>query len=80
MLRVTVELFPFGDENYKKVITIFDIANDGTGTCDNGNYKIRTSPSGEWFDKVVTNYPRQSDNVRTLVYQALDGLKKLNKL
>lgn len=41
MIRVTVELVPFGDETYKKVIGIMNIANDGRGTHALGNYDVR---------------------------------------
>lgn len=39
MLRVTVELLPFGDFDKKRTITVLDIWNDGTGTPQVGNYK-----------------------------------------
>ena len=41
MIRVTVELVPFGDEEKKKTIGIMNIANDGTGTKEFGNYDAR---------------------------------------
>ncbi len=38
MLRVTVELVPFGDESRAKEIGMLLIANDGEGTHESGNY------------------------------------------
>ena len=41
MLRITVELVPFGDETRAEVIGTATIANDGTGTEHSGNYRAR---------------------------------------
>ena len=38
MLRVTVELVPFGDESRAREIGMLLIANDGEGTHESGNY------------------------------------------
>ncbi|HSW00035.1 MAG TPA: hypothetical protein VLI39_07675 [Sedimentisphaerales bacterium] len=40
-LRVTVELIPYGDESRKRTVAVVDIANDGTGTHEVGNYDVR---------------------------------------
>lgn len=40
MLRCTIELVPHGDETRKRVIGLVEIANDGTGTPQKGNYKV----------------------------------------
>jgi len=40
-LRVTVELIPRGDERRKRKVAVVDIANDGTGTYEVGNYDVR---------------------------------------
>ena len=39
MIRVTVELVPFGQESQKKVIGTMIIYNDKTGSKEMGNYK-----------------------------------------
>ena len=39
MLRITIELVPFGREAYKRTIGGMNIINDGTGDNDTGNYK-----------------------------------------
>jgi hypothetical protein len=39
MLRVTIELVPYGKEEDKEKIVSLIIANDGTGTKELGNYK-----------------------------------------
>jgi hypothetical protein len=40
MLRVTIELIPFGNEVCKKTIGVIRIANDGTGDRDKACYDI----------------------------------------
>jgi len=39
-LRVTIELIPHGDENRKRTVAVVDIANDGTGNHEVGNYDV----------------------------------------
>lgn len=38
MLKIIVELHPFGDESRKQEIESFTIANDGSGDAEVGNY------------------------------------------
>lgn len=71
MIRVTIELLPFGDLLGRKTLAVMDIANDGTGDHRRGSYKARRNPKLEWEEKVVENYPRQSYPVTKLVYLAL---------
>jgi hypothetical protein len=71
VIRVTVDLLPFGGEQGRKNLATFDIANDGTGTPDRGNYMYRPSPNKEWIPKVVTDYPRKAYNVKKLIYLVL---------
>lgn len=40
MIRVTIELIPFGDENCKKKLGMIEIANDASGNTYMGNYKV----------------------------------------
>lgn len=40
MLRCTIEIVPFGDESRKRVLGLIEIANDATGTAENGNYRV----------------------------------------
>jgi hypothetical protein len=71
MLKITVELWPFGSEVHKKTLAVMDIANDGTGTATRGNYKVRRFGHLKWDEKVVENYARDNHNVLKLVYLAL---------
>lgn len=76
MIRVTVELLPFGKEESRETLTTFDIANDGTGNSARGNYKIRKSPNHPWIEEAVKDYPRKQYNVRRLVYLALKAIEE----
>ena len=40
-LRVTVEIIPHGDESRKSKLAVVEIVNDGTGTKELGNYRMR---------------------------------------
>ena len=79
MLRVTVELLPFGDESAKKTLTTFDIANNGTGDVEYGNYDVRLSYLDRWYRNVVVDHLRDLP-VLQLVYQALSGLNKKGEI
>ena len=46
MIRVTVELVPYGDESRAKTLHTAVIANDGTGTKNQGNYHFSLSRKG----------------------------------
>lgn len=76
MIRVTIELLPFGGETGRKTLATIDIANDGTGTGSRGNYKARLNPKHEWTEKVVEDWPRQSYPVQKLLYKVLERFYK----
>jgi len=42
MLRVTIEIVPFGNEAQKRTIEVIHIANDGTGSNLVSNYDVTT--------------------------------------
>ena len=46
MLRVTIELVPFGVETEAKVLGRIGIVNDGSGNLDLGNYDVALSDEG----------------------------------
>ena len=71
MIRVSIDLLPFGQEEGKKRLATMEIANDGTGTPERGNYKARLNPKHEWDEKVVTNFDRKSYPVYKLLYLVL---------
>ena len=84
MIRVLVELWPFGDESRRRPIGEMKIWNDGTGTKKTGNYKFvwwrrakttrnqRCKPhQGE-----VRSFPRLSKNVFELIRLCLNAPEK----
>ena len=69
MINVVVELWPHGDEAKRKVIDGCQIANDGTGTQEKGNYLFRWNKSFEWKSCVKDHDRYNSPSY--LVYLAL---------
>lgn len=67
MLRVTIELLPGGNEDRARTLGMIEIANDGTGTQQTGNYVAvlkKTAPfsgalKAKWRGAVM--YPNAED-------------------
>ena len=59
MLKVTIELWPYGDESKAKELSTIYIANDGKGTVEEGNYLFREFPTNTWQPS-VQNWPRRN--------------------
>jgi hypothetical protein len=70
MLRVTVDLLPFGEEAHKRTISTFYIANDGTGDSTKGSYMARFHGNLEWDPSCVKNHSRE-EPVEKLLYKVL---------
>lgn len=51
MVVVKLELWPGGDESRKRKLGELRIANDGTGTAENGNYNVELKHSGRYVNK-----------------------------
>ena len=71
MLRVTVEILPFGDESKKKTLRSVSIINDGTheNHPDYGNYRVEhTDGNGESFTFEIHNHVR-SDGLDCLLFK-----------
>ena len=90
MVRVTVELLPFGRENDEKGKSIIKhlgtcrIVNDGTRSHDRGNYKVTLStfhsPKQVWKKGEVKDFLRIERGPWDLLYLALkDTVGKRNK-
>lgn len=43
MLRITVELWPYGDESRASTIATMNLWNNGTGTREFGNYEAQAT-------------------------------------
>mgnify|MGYP001580238924 CR=1 FL=1 len=75
MLRVTIELVPFGIENQKRTLGTLIIANDGTGTPTRGNYEAHFySRNNRRSHKVYTvhGFPRQTKSAWNLIWRLLN--------
>lgn len=76
MLRITIELIPFGLGKPQHLGTLH-LANDGTGTQDRGNYDgtLFTKTGAKMPQRVVRveDWPRQSRPVWELVIEALQS-------
>lgn len=70
MLKITIELLPYGNENYKRTLSTFEIANDGTGDSKIGNYLFRSHPEFKW-EKSIQNWDRATP-VEVLVGAVID--------
>jgi len=59
MLRVRVEVVPFGVESNSREIGQMIIANDGTGDFSSGNYVfVYSDTHGEYAEGTVKNFAR----------------------
>lgn len=63
MIVIRVEIWPLGDESHKREWGRIHITNDGTGTRESGNYKVRIFKKDNrsiWKEGRVEGYPRLS--------------------
>ena len=78
MLRITIELVPWGIEDKKRTIGIAEIYNDGTGTSTTGNYGVRVFKRGSngviWKTGKVWGFPRKKLLAWDLLYRALHNI------
>jgi len=79
MIRVTVELIPYGDESRTRHLGTAIIANDGQTTLYEseqlGSYNVtlstRRSPEAIWRRGRVESFPRKRLGAWDLLYRAL---------
>ena len=76
MIRVTVDIIPFGVEAKKKTITEIKIDNDGTGDVFTGNYDFSVydveHDHAMLIDKIKDH--RRSDGVWPLIKKVIDKI------
>jgi hypothetical protein len=61
MLRIRVEVVPFGVESDSREIGQMLIANDGTGDSSSGNYVfVYANTHGEHYEGTVKNFARKN--------------------
>ncbi|MFZ6731267.1 hypothetical protein ACO0LG_05015 [Undibacterium sp. Ji42W] len=75
MLRVTIEILPSGDESRKRHLGTVEIANDGTGSQEIGNYSIRLAkfgrPNQTWLYGKLSGFDRIRRGPYDLLLQSL---------
>ena len=74
MVRVTVELVPFGVERNKRTLGVMEIINDGSGDTYNGNYNVhKVGRQGPMTITRIEGFKRRSRNVWQLLARALEN-------
>ena len=77
MIKITMELWPFGQELGKRHLGTAVIGNDATGTAFTGNYNIILSKAGKgmedavWKRGRVKGFKRKKKLAWDLLYLAL---------
>ena len=74
MIRVTIEMVPYGDESRAKVLHVGVIANSGTGSQTHGNYWFSLSQRGTrkvWRKGAVEGFARKRLDAWYLLYRVL---------
>lgn len=75
MIHIRIELWPLGDKTRSRLLGTIDIANDGTGTRELGNYFVKTANAlGQvWRTGHVNGWPRMKYKMalHELVYLCL---------
>jgi hypothetical protein len=78
MLRITIELVPYGIESRKEVIAVGQIHNAGTGTLSSGNYEVilykKGSKTQVWKQGTIEGFPRQRLGPWDLLFRGLRSL------
>lgn len=58
MIRCTIELLPCGSEERKRTIGLVEIANEGTGTPEIGNYIVSLKKTPPFTGSLRANWKR----------------------
>lgn len=69
MLRITIEIWPYGDAKKARVLDGLCIANDGKGSVEFGNYGVMYDGQEE-YTPVVSDWPRNKQAIE-LLYEVL---------
>ena len=83
MIRIEIYIWPFGFENKKKLLHVMNIANDGTGSKESGNYKFtafrKGTKSSIWREGKIEKFPRLRLNSWHLLARILPKMLGLEK-
>jgi len=77
MLRVTIDLIPFGLDKLKKTIGIMEIANTGSGTKTSGNYRFivyKKNSKTAWKTGELLGFKRKRFLAWDLLFKCLENV------
>ena len=78
MIVVKVELWPHGDESHARSLGFAEIANDGSGDLQTGNYEVRLFQWGSvrrlWKKGTVSGFDRKRHGPWDLLALALAAI------
>lgn len=74
MLRITVELVPYGDETQKSTLSQFEVVNRGHHEGEYFNYIVRKSRQEP--DRLAGFYHIRDDGLNQCVRLAIEALQK----
>jgi hypothetical protein len=80
LLRISIDIIPFGNEEHRETLAVMDIINDGTGTPKIGNYKIKYY-DGNFTDCLEAEIKRHKrlKGFLPLVASAFEKMKRICK-
>jgi hypothetical protein len=76
MLVIRIELWPYGDMTRRKTLATGTIANTGTGTPTQGNYRVQLNDAAgrPWKSGTIEGFPRKRLLSWDLLFRALRNL------
>lgn len=71
MIKVKIELWPFGNGKHKKRLATITISNNGQGSPDIGNYDYSIEIGGSKQQGQILGFERSIKNAVDLLYEVL---------
>lgn len=73
MIDIKINMMPFGQQEYLRLLGAIHISNDGTGTLTKGNYKYKIVHKGRVYRTgEIKGFPRRQKNVIWLLKRVLE--------
>lgn len=73
MIRCTIELLPFGDKTRARTIGLVEIANDGTGNSEVGNYRVSLKKTPPFDGALKANWRKGVFDDADVTQVAVEG-------
>ena len=75
MIRIELDLYPFGSENGRENLGHIEIVNDKTGSGAKGNYRYTVVENGKKkAEGYIKDFPRQQRDVFKLLWNVLEDI------